>query len=37
MNNNKYNLHIYLTGFMKTWLQWVSKGPRLSASLVPKL
>ena len=22
---------------MKTWLQWVSKGPRLSASLVPKL
>ena len=33
-----YDLYIYIvTGFMKTWLQWVSKGPMLSASLVPRL
>ena len=29
--------HTYLNGFMKTWLQLVSKGPMLSASLVPRL
>ena len=23
----RYALHIHLSGFMKTWLQWVSKGP----------
>ena len=27
----------YLSGFMKTWLQRVSKGPTLSVSLVPRL
>ena len=27
----------YLSGFMKTWLQWVSKGRMLSVSLVPRL
>ena len=26
-----------MTGIMKTWLQGVSKGPMLSASLVPRL
>ena len=28
---------VCLSGFMKTWLQWVSKGPMLSVSLVPRL
>ena len=27
----------YLSGFMKTWLQWVSKGRMLNVSLVPRL
>ena len=28
---------VYMTEFMKTWLQWVSTGPMLSVSLVPRL
>ena len=28
---------VCLTGFMKTCFQWVSKGPMLSVSLVPRL
>ena len=32
-----YYWSLYLTEVMKTWLQWVSTGPMLSASLVPRL
>ena len=33
----KANVREYLPGFMKTWLEGVSKGPMLSVSLVPRL